>query len=1059
MIAKRTILLICMINPCTRCFGDDAPAATQPATKDNTVVIRWPEDKSDGSPKPPKTFSARFTPDALKSFMKANPDLLPLPLKPHEEQAAVAQALDRIDMGMLVAEVNGFLLKEFQTRFDPTQNLIVTPIPADQQITVDLSDVDLNPYLGPQERVVGLLLHDITEAEFAATAFRLMETARQLLDTGDPAYDQNHPDHLQRIAEIEADKIRAASKAALTAEKEAQVIRQRIGQALGILDTETGKLDGPPNWIKESRRFTYVVDPKSGTFINRLQPLVEQINRDMQIAGFAPPDTLDQPGIWFDTDLGDVEIVLPELMMREFLEKTDSLEQRMAEKAIISLEAVRLTDRDIVDGAVASRLTAKVQGVHDVERFNTDGVVRQLGIDSLLAVANQQLQVQTLRGVDAGTFPAGVSPVSIATPQLPPLQVSRTATLVGSEFSIGSDDIFFDGRQQSYGFSYVGPDGIEHRLAFDVVDSLREFWSRIERNLIVHKIKKVPELTQYKVPVGPESNTYEGIAALISQEDQQLIVATGTGAISQIDATAGTWLVIKDFEISPIPGSSTAMTDEELSVIEDKLLLTIWLRDPRTPVSLKRKMLEAPSRDELHDLLHARLEEMAKESIREPRIARKYSEVFEERHDVVLEDSVAEKKEKNSVITLTFYSSQGNIIQAPGSTQLGSANDLTSFTTELGPNKVTPLSSFMTKTLDDARGSSPTTGVRKGESTEKTKTMTHLVVRARFPTIDRERQDLEEGRQLGYFKLPIKREPNSNVHLPFLSSSEHPLERLATFRVGMMFEALREDSIRDPFKLFNPNVLEGKVSPQVWESATTRLLLNRKIISDSPGNDATLAPRYHLRFVAEVRSLLEYDSDFFDAPNFALRNMVQWNDPDRIVLALNNSPDRFALERLIDMIDELGEILVPYDYVEQHLAKTRKQFLAGHKLEFLESDEVQKVRRDAANHFLRFGEAYGDAFLEAVSIILDLGTYRALENAPFEAGPLRSYRDLVIFDRGGRTIADGPRLDEAHEQFKLLRSGGYKGKLFQPSMLTLEDMDPQHRTFVIHGTDAIQQPQ
>ena len=223
---------------------------------------------------------------------------------------------------------------------------------------------------------------------------------------------------------------------------------------------------------------------------------------------------------------------------------------------------------------------------------------------------------------------------------------------------------------------------------------------------------------------------------------------------------------------------------------------------------------------------------------------------------------------------------------------------------------VTPISSFLTKTLNDARGTSPVTGMRKGESTEQSKTIAHLMIRARFPTIERERRDLEEGRHEGYFALPIKREANSDVELPFLSSSDHPVERLATYRIGLMFDSLQEDKVKRRLQFIDPNVLEGTVSQDVYESATTRFLLNRKIISDSPGKDGTLASRFRRRFIIEVRSLLEYDPDFFNAPNAALRNLAEWNAPERIVLALNNSPGRFALERLVQMIDELGEILV-----------------------------------------------------------------------------------------------------------------------------------------------------
>ena len=1051
-----SFVLSCLLVWASVCAGQEAAPAPSPASDATPTAAGQPAGEAEAAAKPQQTFSGRFTTASLKALVADQSDLLPLPLQLEGERQAALSALDRVDMSAVIGEMADFLTEKFADRFDLTRHVLSAAVPPGQQVEVDLSDVGLTPYRGPAQQIIGFVVHGMTREEYLNTALRALETARQLVESGEPVFDRTDPNHFKLVAEAEAAKLRAAREKEMADEKEREEIRKRIGQALGVYNSKTGKFDGQASWMRESRRFSYVVDEKTGEFIARLKPLVDQMNRAMEIAGFSPPPAFNSPGIHFDADLGDVEIVLPKPMMQKFLETTDSLEQRMAEKLIVSIEAVRLTDRDIIDGAVAARINAEVQGVHDVNRFNTRGVIRQLGLNSLLAVANQQLQVQTLRGVEAGQFPAGVTPITIASPELPPLQVERTATTIGSGFSIGADPIFFDGREQSYGFSYIGPDGHAHTLGLEVVDSLREFWSRIERNLIVHKIKKVPTLTKFTVPVGPDTATYEGIAALISQEDQELVVATGTGAISQISATAGTWLIIQDFRISPTPGSSTAMTEEELQAIQDKVLLTMWLRDPRTAVELKEEMLESQTREELHEFVQHRLAEKLKDPIQQRRAARSYGEVFEERYSNALEDATAEKKERNSVISLTFYSSQGNIVQTPGSTQLGSANDLTSFTTELRPNTVTPISSFLTKTLEGARGSSPLTGVRKGESSNESKTMTHLLIRARFPTSERENKDLDEGRQLGYFELPINREPLSVVNLPFLSSSEHPLERLASFRVGVMFDALQKDKIRKRTALFDPNVLEGTVPPKVWESVTTRFLLNRKIINDSPGNDATLGPRFRQRFVVQVRSLLEYDSDFFDAPNTALRNMLQWNDPDRIVLALNSSPGRFALRRLIQMIDELGMILVPDEYADQFLARSPFKLLGGHRLHPLNDEELNIVRRDAASHFLRFDEAYGDSFLEAVSMILGLGTYRAMDHDQLMAGPLRSYHDLVVFDRSGGALAEEAGFKRAHDKFMLLKQGGYKGKLFEPSCEALEHLDTADRDYVIRGRNVLE---
>jgi len=1047
------VLLLCIDLPVARVGGALVSPETRPAdmARDEAVATR-------PAPRVPECFPARFTPDTLRAFLRDHPEHLPISMSSRQEQDAVAEALDRIDMGALIEGMKESLRRLLGDRLDLAGGLLVEPVPADRQILVDLSDIGAEPYRGPTHRVVGLLVEEVTEEEYVKIALRMMARARQFLRTGDPVYDRTHPDHLRAVAGREVAQIRARHAAEVATAKEREEIRKRIGKLLGVYDPKTGRFDGEPNWVKESRRFSYVVDARTGQFIDRLKPTVERINREMQLAGFPPPGPLDMPGIHFDPDLGDVEILLPKPMMKAFLAETDLLEQRMAEKAIITIEAIRLTDRDIVEGAVAARLNADLKGVHHVDRgFAARGVLRHLGINALLAIANQQLQIQQLNQVAAGAFPEATPLVSIAPVELPALLKTRTWTAVGGDFSIGSDPIFFDGREQTFGFTYVDPNGVQHTIGLDVVDSLRRFWSRIERNLIVHKIKKDPHipLAKFSVPVGPESNTYEGLAALISQEDQNLIVATGTGAISQIGAKAGTWLIIQDFEIQPVPGSSTALTEEERRQLRLKTLLTMFLRDPKTPLEAKRRFLDAHTVDALEALLTDELERRRQELVSEGPASRTYGAVFEQRYAEVIDDASIKKKEENSIVQLTFYSSQGNIIQAPGATQLGSANDLTSLTTELRPNVVTPISSFVLKTMENTDSKSPLTGLSKGESQNEAANMAHLLVRTRFPTSEQEKRDLDEGRHLGYFKLPRGQEPLSTVSIPTMLSSEHPLERLASFRVGVMFDALQESKIRRPLNLFEPNYLGGTVSKGAWRAATTRLMLNRKIIGDTLDNDPSMISRFRRRFIAEVRSLLEYDPDFFDAPNIALRNMYHWNDPDRIVLALNHSPGRFALERLIKMLDELGALLVPDAYADAFLARSETRFLGGHTLAYLSVEELRSVRRDVANHFLRLGEAYGDAFLEAVSNILGLGTYRATKRSILEKGPLRGYADLVVFDRGGGAVASGAAFEAAHELFMTLKDGGIAGGLFEPSLTTLEDLDPESRAFIIRGADIL----
>ncbi|MBN1490343.1 MAG: hypothetical protein JXA69_10525 [Phycisphaerae bacterium] len=1036
-------------------FAQEAatPAADAQTSQENTVVIKWPE----GPPKTAeKTFTARFTPESLKALLLTRPELLPLPLQPMPERDAIAAALDRVAMGEVAEQMSGFLTQTFAQRFTASQDLIVSAVPPASQVTVDLSDVGLEPYQGPTSVVVGFVLHHITETEYVDVACRVFEVARQLVESGEPAFDRTSEQYLKVLAETEAQHLRTEKQKAMALAKQREETRKKIGTALGVYNAETGEFSGEPDWAKESRRFSYVVNAEAGKFIDLLQPLVDQINREMELADFPSPMPLQKPGIRFDKDLGDVEILLPRPMMRDFLAETDALEQRMAEKLIISIEAVRLTDRDIVEGALAARLNVDVQGAHDVKRFSTDAVMRQLGVNSLLAVANQQLQISTLEAIAAGQIPAGITPVQITPPAWPPIPFESSYTTVGSNFAVGADELFFrQGLTQSYGFSYVSPDGQVHNLGFDVVDSLRQLWTRIERNLIVHKIKKVPTLTKFNVPVGPDTKTFEGIAALISQEDQQLIVATGTGAISQISATAGTWLVIQDFNIAPTPGSSTALTEIEIETLHDRILLTMYLRDPRTDAEFKRSLLQTTTREQLHEMLFEHLDEIRSKPIREERAARTYGEVFAGRCGTAEEDAGTEKKEKNSIITLNFYSSQGNIVQSPGATQLGSANDLTSFTTELSPNQVTPISSFVIKSREDTRGSSPLLGVRKGESNAESKTMTHLLIRARFPTSERENSDRLEGRQLGYFELPIGKEPLSDVSVPFLSSSEHPLERLAAFRVGTMFDSLQENKVRNPLKLLDPNILEGTISPAVHKAAMTRLMLAARIIADGDGQDTTLAPRFRQRFITEVRSLLEYDPDFFDAPNAALQNLKHWNDPDRIRLALNSTPKRFALDRMILMLDELGQRLVPDTYATEYLAKTRYRLLAGHHLEPLSEEELQAVRRDTAIHYLRFCEAYGDAFMEGISTLLGLGSYREMKVGPYRKTTLRGYADLVVFDRSGKSMANQDEFEAARDKFQLLRDGGIKGGLFEPSYEVLEHMKSVDRHYVIRGSEVL----
>lgn len=1045
-----------------------ASSASQPAAEvpsdgleSQSLSIRLLPAAPTAAPAISQGFTARFTRDELKALLTMRADSLPLPFQFPGQLEVYLDVVDRVVMGALVERITPFLTAEHGKGFDPSRDVIIQPVPPEERIQLQVPDLAPPVYDGPVHEVLGFLVHDLDEEAFLQIGIRAVQTARLLLDSGDPAADRRSAVHKHALAEAEVAQVRVAqqqgAEAAAVREQQAaaaaaarEAARQRIGRALGIYDSARNVYEGTPNWAKESRRFSYVV--REGEFIARLKPLVDEINREIELAGFSPPSSRETPGIHFDADLRDVELLLPLPMMESFLDQADRLEQRMAEDHIISIEAVRLTDRDIINGAIASRLSVLSQGVHDMRRgAATDRAIRQFSVNSLLAVANRQLAVANLRGIDSGGLPVG-SPAL----QLPPLtlgaaQVDRDSTTVGGDFSVGADDIFFDGRQQSYGFSYIGPDGLAHTLSLDVVDSLREFWDRIERNLIVHKIKKTDAPSDFTVPVGPAARTFKGIAALISQQNQEIVVTGDSGVVVRLSATAGTWLIIQDFEIEPIPGSSTDLTQEERRLIRARVLLTMLLRDPRVSNEVKARLVEAPTLDDFEREAEPLYEGYRTMPIRSGSLAAIYEDIHDRRAVIALEDAGIEKKERNSRIKLNFYSSQGNIVRVPGTTELGDANDLTSFTTEVQPNVVTPISSFFTKASSGAEGTSPLTGVRKGESSEEEKTMTHLVIRVRFPTAEREQRDRDEGRHLGYFTLPLGRRPHSAVDLPFLSSSEHPLERLAKLRVGLMFDTLQSDRVKKPFELINPNSLLGTVDLDVHETAMTRLLMNRAIINNSPGSQQPLASRYRSRFMVEVRSLLEYDDEFFDSPNMALRNMAHWNDPDRILVALHNSPGQFALQRLVEMIDQLGDELVPLDFAEQFLAVAPPNLLGRHKIRPLSTEELRSLRRDVANHYLRMQAIYGDAFMEAVSQLFGLGSYRIRSQDQLLAGPLRGYHDLVIFDYTVAKTACPETFDRAYDLFSLLKRGGYKGELFKSSFQTIQDLDPEVRKHIIRG--------
>src|SRR5690606_31570770 len=137
----------------------------------------------------------------------------------------------------------------------------------------------------------------------------------------------------------------------------------------------------------------------------------------------------------------------------------------------------------------------------------------------------------------------------------------------------------------------------------------------------------------------------------------------------------------------------------------------MFLRDPMTSIEHKCELLDLKTQEGLSARLGELYREKAEQPIRSDLYARTYRSIFEQRLQEVNDAAAIEKKERNSTISLTCYSSQGNIIAQPGITQLGESNDQTSFTTELRPNVVTPISSFFTKSGSGAKSSSPFTGI------------------------------------------------------------------------------------------------------------------------------------------------------------------------------------------------------------------------------------------------------------------------------------------------------------------------------------------------------------
>ena len=108
---------------------------------------------------------------------------------------------------------------------------------------------------------------------------------------------------------------------------------------------------------------------------------------------------------------------------------------------------------------------------------------------------------------------------------------------------------------------------------------------------------------------------------------------------------------------------------------------------------------------------------------------------------------------------------------------------------------------------------------------------------------------------------------------------------------------------------------------------------------------------------------------------------------------------------------------------------------------------------------MRTEEVFGDAFLEAIAMILDLPTYQSFSYSEVTGKVFRGYRDLVIFDNSTAAFSLNGDAKEAHDHFILLRNGGYKGKLFEPSLEYLEDLDDADEMYIIRGADILDHPE
>jgi hypothetical protein len=110
-----------------------------------------------------------------------------------------------------------------------------------------------------------------------------------------------------------------------------------------------------------------------------------------------------------------------------------------------------------------------------------------------------------------------------------------------------------------------------------------------------------------------------------------------------------------------------------------------------------------------------------------------------------------------------------------------------------------------------------------------------------------------------------------------------------------------------------------------------------------------------------------------------------------------------------------------------------------------------------AAHYLRFQEVYGDAFLEAISSMLHLGTYDTFSHKELLEGPFRGYHNLVLLDGTGLRLNEPESYADALRNFRMLKLSDLDRENAEISFDTIEDLPEEQERFVIRGTECLSQ--